>query len=150
MLCIKSIENLTAEEKNEINCLLLTCFEESRLNTYDTFVYYKEKNHIIGFIGLHKNKYKNENSEKYITVLNQICVEQPHRNQGIASYMLDMLSNTIYTNTMHILYVDKNKNTTEMLYNFYKKRGFEEIDNELIQTVNIPYNRDIEYLMIKQ
>ena len=149
MLCIKSIHNLTPEEKDDINALVLSCFDESRLKTYDEAVYYVENNHIIGFIGLHKNKYKIAHSGKNVTVLNQIAVKQQYRNQGIASYMLNILTKTIYTNTTHVLYIDKDKDTAETLYEFYKKRGFEEINDNLVQTLGIPYNQDAEYLMIK-
>jgi ribosomal protein S18 acetylase RimI-like enzyme len=80
-------------------------------------------------------------------VLNQVCVAVDYRNQGIASYMLRMLKE-IYKKTQFILYIDKGEATTDALYNFYQKRGFDEVPPELIKTANIPYDENIEYVMI--
>lgn len=142
MIFIKSINELLNNEKIDINKLINSCFDTNRLNTYDTVIYYKN-DIIVGFIGLEKNKYKN------ITILNQICVKHDYRNQGICSYMLNILKSS-FKSTKYILYIDKFKDNTNILYNFYIKHFFEEINDELIQKLNIPYNKDVEYLMISK
>lgn len=142
MIFIKSINELLNNEKIDINKLINSCFDTNRLNTYDTVIYYKN-DIIVGFIGLEKNKYKN------ITILNQICVKHDYRNQGICSYMLNILKSS-FKSTKYILYIDKFKDNTNILYNFYIKHFFEEINDKLIQKLNIPYNKDVEYLMISK
>jgi ribosomal protein S18 acetylase RimI-like enzyme len=148
MIIIKRLQELTQQETNSIQSLIHSCFHyKSRLHTYDTVLYQTDDDNIIGFIGLHTNKYTHTDTQQDISVLNQVCVAVDYRNQGIASYMLRMLKE-IYKKTQFILYIDKGEATTDALYNFYQKRGFDEVPPELIKTANIPYDENIEYVMI--
>ncbi len=54
----------------------------------------------------------------------------------------------LYFYIPQILYIDKNKDTTNYLFNFYSKNGFKEID--YLKTLNLTYDKEIEYLMIKE
>jgi GNAT superfamily N-acetyltransferase len=147
MISIKKLNELTQKEIIEINNLISICFATNRLKTYNIIIYYKNiiDDNIIGFIGLQNNKYKYINKD--IIILNQLCVKYEYRNRGIATYILNFLKN-IYENIIYILYIDKNKNNTKILYNFYIKNGFQEINNKILKKININYDKKIEYLMI--
>lgn len=49
----KRLNEITIQESDEINELILSSFQNSRINHYDNLVYYKYKNRIIGFAGLY-------------------------------------------------------------------------------------------------
>lgn len=128
---------LKEQEKNNINNLLLSCFLNSRLETYDEVIYYQIKDDIIGFLGL--NNYDN------YSVVNQLCVNYNYRNKGIASLLLKYLDNKLTTDI--ILFIDKNKENTEKLYNFYLNKGFIEADEDQYYNIDA---KQIEYKMIKK
>lgn len=130
---IRNVAKLTIEEKQEINNLILTNFLTSRLISYETIVYYSSDNLIIGFIGIY-------NINGFIC-LNQICTHIHYRNKGIASSLIKYISE-VYKNDL-LIYIDKHKNTTDYLYNFYSKIGFKEVDYLI-------YDKNKEYLMIKE
>lgn len=134
----KRINEITIQESDEINELILSSFQNSRINHYDNLVYYKYKNRIIGFAGLYF-------MDKYLSI-NQLCVHKDFRNQGIATQLLEFIEK-LYKYISMILYIDKNKNNTDYLYKFYTQRGFKEID--YLKTFNLTYNKDDEYLLIK-
>lgn len=134
----KRINEITIQESDEINELILSSFQNSRINHYDNLVYYKYKNRIIGFAGLYF-------MDKYLSI-NQLCVHKDFRNQGIATKLLEFIEK-LYKYISMILYIDKNKNNTDYLYKFYTQRGFKEID--YLKTFNLTYNKDDEYLLIK-
>jgi ribosomal protein S18 acetylase RimI-like enzyme len=121
----------------KINNLILQNFKTSRLETYETLIYKMIDNEVVGFMGLHKyhdNDNDNDNDNDYISI-NQLCVDINYRNQGIATQLLNSLSD----NEKYILFIDKNKNNDHLkLIEFYKKRGF------IISSEN-----DIEIKMIK-
>jgi ribosomal protein S18 acetylase RimI-like enzyme len=149
MIHTKTTDSLSLLERIQMNDLIHSCFHhKSRLDTYDTVLYFKDNESITGFIGLHTNKYKHIDTHQDITVLNQICVKKNYRNKGIASNMIRSLDN-IYENTRFLLYVDKGEDDTEHLHAFYQKRGFCDVDLKLIESAEIPYNSTIEYAMIK-
>jgi hypothetical protein len=114
MIVRKKLVELDVEEKEKINYLILSCFSNSRLESYDEIIYYLFEDNIIGFIGLHINI--------DFTFINQLCVNNNYRNKGIATTLLKYVEDSFTTNL--ILYVDKNKNNTENLYNFYLNRGY--------------------------
>jgi len=122
----KRIEDLTLKEKKEINNLILSNFEKSRLNTYEYICYYTDK------------------TNKYLS-LNQLCVNNDYRNGGIATKLISYICEDHIENPI-ILYIDKNKENTEYLYQFYLKRGFKEIS--YLKTFNLTYEKDKEILMI--
>ena len=121
MIVRKKLVELDFEEKEKINYLILSCFSNSRLESYDEIIYYLLEDTIIGFIGLNINI--------DFSFINQLCVNYNYRNKGIATMLLKYAEDSLTTNL--ILYVDKNKNNTENLYNFYKNRGYAEEENEI-------------------
>ena len=118
----------------KINNLILQNFKTSRLETYETLIYKIIDNKVVGFMGLHKY-HDNGNGNDYISI-NQLCVDINYRNQGIATQLLNSLSD----NEKYILFIDKHDNDDShlKLIEFYKKRGF------IISSEN-----DIEIKMIK-
>jgi len=136
MIVRKKLVELDVEEKEKINYLILSCFSNSRLETYDEIIYYLLEKHdnIIGFIGLNINI--------NFSFINQLCINSNYRNKGIATMLLKYAEDSLITNL--ILYIDKNKNNTDKLYNFYVNRGYEE------DKINCSLDKTkIEYKMIK-
>ncbi len=136
---IKRVNELDKKERLDINNLILENFEKSRLKTYETVIYYSYNNNIIAFVGLYF-------INKYLS-LNQLCVHKNYRKNGLATNLLKIIDN-LYFSISQILYIDKNKDTTNYLFNFYSKNGFKEID--YLKTLNLTYDKEIEYLMIKE
>ena len=136
---IKRVDELDKKERLNINNLILENFEKSRLKTYETVIYYSYNNNIIAFVGLYF-------INKYLS-LNQLCVHKNYRKNGLATNLLKIIDN-LYFSISQILYIDKNKDTTNYLFNFYSKNGFKEID--YLKTLNLTYDKEIEYLMIKE
>jgi hypothetical protein len=83
MIIRKKILELKDQEKEKINNLILSCFSNSRLETYDEVIYYQIEDNIIGFLGL----------QIYIdfSIINQLCVISNYRNQGLLLYYLNLL-----------------------------------------------------------
>jgi len=131
MIVRKKLVELDVEEKEKINYLILSCFSNSRLDTYDEIIYYRIDDYIIGFIGLNINVNIN------FSFINQLCVNSNYRNKGIATMLLKYIEDSLSTNL--ILYVDKNKNDTDNLYNFYLRRGYEDLDKTKIEYKMIKY-----------
>jgi ribosomal protein S18 acetylase RimI-like enzyme len=131
MIVRKKLVELDVEEKEKINYLILSCFSNSRLDTYDEIIYYRIDDYIIGFIGLNINVNIN------FSFINQLCVNSNYRNKGIATMLLKYVEDSLSTNL--ILYVDKNKNDTDNLYNFYLRRGYEDLDKTKIEYKMIKY-----------
>ncbi len=123
MIVRKKLLELDVEEKNKINNLILSCFSNSRLESYDEIIYYLLEDNIIGFIGL------DIDIDIDFTFINQLCVNFKYRNKGIATTLLKYVEDSLTTN--FILYVDKNKNNTENLYNFYLNRGYTGEENKI-------------------
>jgi len=136
---IKRVDELDKKERLDINNLILENFEKSRLKTYETIIYYSYNNNIIAFVGLYF-------INKYLS-LNQLCVHKNYRKNGLATNLLKIIDN-LYFSISQILYIDKNKDTTNYLFNFYSKNGFKEID--YLKTLNLTYDKEVEYLMIKE
>lgn len=136
---IKRVNELDKKERLDINNLILENFEKSRLKTYETVIYYSYNNNIIAFVGLYF-------INKYLS-LNQLCVHKNYRKNGLATNLLKIIDN-LYFSISQILYIDKNKDTTNCLFNFYSKNGFKEID--YLKTLNLTYDKEVEYLMIKE
>jgi GNAT superfamily N-acetyltransferase len=133
MFVRKKILELKDQEKEQINNLILSCFSNTRLETYDEVIYSVIEDNIIGFVGL----------QIYIhfSIINQLCVSSNYRNKGIASILLKSVED--YLTTDLILYIDKNQENTTKLYNFYLNRGYKEAD------INCVDKQKIEYKMIK-
>jgi len=136
-LFFKNKKDICEKEKEEINNLILKSFSKSRFKYYDTCVYYKYDNKIIAFAGLYF-------IDKYLSI-NQLCVDKDYRICGIATLLLEFIR-MIYKHIPIILYINKKNKNSEYLFNFYSKRGFKEID--YLQTLNLNYNKDIEYLLV--
>lgn len=140
-ITVKNLNELKADEKREINELILSNFQKSRLNTYENIYYYRDNtdnnNKIIGVVGVYF-------INKYLS-LNQLCIDKDYRRRGLASSLLSYITDK-YKNRSIILYIDKNKEETEYLFNFYLRRGFKEIS--YLKTFNLTYERDKEILMI--
>jgi len=138
-ITVKNLNELKPEEIKEINQLILSNFQKSRLNTYENIYYYTDKNNnkIIGVVGVY---YIN----KYLS-LNQLCIHKDYRKKGLATGLLSHIIDE-YKDSSIILYIDKNKENTEYLFNFYLRRGFKEIS--YLKTFNLTYEREKEILMI--
>ena len=121
MIIKKKLVELDIDDKDKINNLILSCFINSRLESYDEIIYYLFEDNIIGFIGL--------NIDINFININQLCVNNNYRNKGIATKLLKYIEEFSTTNL--ILYVDKNKNNTDKLYNFYLNRGYTAEENEI-------------------
>jgi len=139
-IVLKNKNDLSPILFNNINDFILTYFHNSRINDYKFILYYQDNNSIIGFIGL----YFIDN----FLLLNQLCVHHNFRNKGIASNLLNFIFNH-FNNVYFTLYIDKNKDNTNFLFNFYSKKGFKEINDELLNNSNLTYFKDFEFLMIK-
>ena len=126
--------NLSIDLKNNLNNFILQSFEKSRINDYTYFIYCKNKGNIIGFVGIY---YINN----YLSI-NQLCVHPNHRNKGVATSILNFIKK-IYKSSRLILYIDKNKSSTNYLHDFYLKYGFK----DMIDNNNLPYDEEKEYLM---
>lgn len=126
--------NLSKELKNSLNNFILQSFEKSRIDDYTYFVYCKNNGIIIGFVGLY---YINN----YLSI-NQLCVHPNHRNKGVATSILNFIKR-IYKKSHLILYIDKNKSSTNYLHDFYLKYGFK----DMIDINNLSFDEDNEYLM---
>jgi ribosomal protein S18 acetylase RimI-like enzyme len=126
--------NLSIDLKNNLNNFILQSFEKSRIDDYTYFIYCKNNGIIIGFVGLY---YINN----YLSI-NQLCVHPNHRNKGIDIKILNFIKKT-YKSSRLILYVDKNKSSTNYLHNFYLKYGFK----DMIDNNNLSFDEENEYLM---
>jgi len=136
-MIIVHTNNISFNLKQKLNDFILLSFENSRIDDYQYFIYCKKKEIIIGFVGLY---YINN----YLSI-NQLCVHPNFRKKGIATYIINFIKK-IYKNSYLILYIDKNKKNTEYLLNYYKQRGFKEID--YLETLNLIYDKENEYLLI--
>jgi len=126
--------NLSIDLKNNLNNFILQSFEKSRIDDYTYFVYCKNNGIIIGFVGLY---YINN----YLSI-NQLCVHPNHRNKGVATSILNFIKR-VYKKSHLILYIDKNKSSTNYLHDFYLKNGFK----DMIDINNLSFDEDNEYLM---
>ena len=126
--------NLSIDLKNNLNNFILQSFEKSRIDDYTYFVYCKNNGIIIGFVGLY---YINN----YLSI-NQLCVHPNHRNKGVATSILNFIKR-VYKKSHLILYIDKNKSSTNYLHDFYLKNGFK----DMIDINNLSFDKDNEYLM---
>jgi len=138
MIKIKRKIDLNIKEKLEINKFILHHFSNSRLNNYEYVIYIQnDLLDIIGFIGIY---YINE----YLS-LNQLCIDNNYRNKGYATNLINFILD-LYKEIPIILYIDKNKENTDNLYNFYSKKGFKEIS--YLKNHNLNYDKENEILMI--
>jgi hypothetical protein len=137
MIVKKKLVELDIKEKENINCLILSCFINSRLESYDEIIYYLLEDNIIGFIGL--------NIDNNFININQLCVKYNYRNKGIATKLLQYIEENSTTNL--ILYVDKNKNNTEKLYNFYLNRGYTGEENEIEYKMTLVAHNKYKHLL---
>ena len=130
-------KHLSTSLRLELNHLLFTSFKSSRIEDYETIIYLKIDNLVIAFVGLY---YIND-----CLCINQLCVHPNHRNQGIATNLLNFICYT-FKDTILILYIDKYKSMTSYLYNFYLKNNFQELKEE---NHNLPYDKTKEFLLYK-
>lgn len=125
MITYKLISLMSSDEIKQCNVLINSSFKTNRFSDYKYAIYYIINKEIIGFVGIYDN------------LLNQLCTKLNYRKQGIASKILDkckkLLTLPIY------LYIDKLKDNTEYLLNYYIKQSFK-----------IDIENDVEYRMIYQ
>lgn len=133
-MIIVHTNNISSNLKKILNDFILLSFQYSRLDDYEYFIYCKKKGVIIGFVGLY---YINN-----FLSINQLCVHPNFIKKGIGTYIINFIKK-IYKNSYLILYIDKNKFSTNYLYNFYLKLGFK----DMINYYNLPFNSEKEYLM---
>ena len=125
MIIIKNTCELNENELIACNELIKQNFTSSRINTYEKTILYYSDSIIVGFLGISHDNY-----------LNQLCIDNNYRNRGYATKLIkmatDILKGTIY------LFVDKNKENTDLLLTFYEKQGF-----------ILEYDNEAEYKMFK-
>lgn len=125
MITYKLISHMSNDEITQCNKLINSSFKTNRFSDYKYAIFYKIDKEIIGFVGIYDN------------LLNQLCTNLNYRKQGIATKILNeckkLLTLPIY------LYIDKLKNNTEYLLNYYIKQSFK-----------IDIENDVEYRMIYQ
>lgn len=115
MISHKLISNLDKEQIIQCNNLINRSFKTNRFKDYKYAVIYTENDMIIGFVGIYDN------------LLNQLCTSLEYRKRGIATKIIDICKKNL--NLPIYLYIDKLKENTEYLLNFYKKNNFT-IDEE--------------------
>lgn len=123
MIVYKKICNSNSVEINACKNLINKCFPENRFDDYEDIIVCYYNGEIIGFVGIYDN------------LLNQLCVAKEYRYKGIATKMMKV-SKKVLPSPFY-LYVDKNKEKTKYLLNFYLSRGFR-IDSQ----------NDVEYKMV--
>ena len=127
MILFKQFENIDYNLYQKLDKFILNNFDNSRLYTYEYIIYFTNDNdndndnnndneEIIGFIGLQMIKFN--------IIINQLCVDINHRNKGIACKMLDYIEELFDSFNLY-LYIHKLEDMK--LYNFYIKRGFNQI-----------------------
>lgn len=120
MIIFNRITDIDDKLFDKLNNFILLFFPESRLYTYESFIYSIDNNEITGFVGI--NIYGNT------ILLSQLCVNIIKRNQGLATSLLTYIEQNF--NIKYIVLYIRNHidmSITEKLYNFYTKRGFNEI-----------------------
>jgi len=119
----KKKSEANSDEIYACNTLINTCFTENRFDDYKEILICYHIGEIIGFVGIYDN------------LLNQLCVLKEHRNKGVATQILNV-SKKVLPSPFY-LFIDKNKEKTEYLFNFYLSHGF-----------RIYLQNDIEYKMV--
>lgn len=115
MISHKLISNLNNKQIIQCNNLINKSFEKNRFKDYKYAIIYTENDMIIGFVGIYDN------------LLNQLCTSLEYRKRGIATKIIDTCKKIL--NLPIYLYIDKLKENTEYLFNFYSKNNFT-IDEE--------------------
>ena len=115
MITHKLVSNLNNKQIIQCNDLINKSFETNRFNDYKYAVIYTNNDKIIGFVGIYDN------------LLNQLCTSLEYRKRGIATKIIDTCKEIL--NRPFYLYIDKLKENTIHLLNFYNKNKFI-IDNE--------------------
>jgi ribosomal protein S18 acetylase RimI-like enzyme len=110
MISYKLVENMSFNEIQQCNNLINNSFKTNRFNDYVHAIMYIKENQILGFVGI------------YDSLLNQLCTHVEYRKQGIASKLLEACKTLL--NLPIFLFIDKKKDNTEYLVNFYKKNQF--------------------------
>jgi citrate lyase synthetase len=115
MITHKLVSSLNNKQIIQCNDLINKSFETNRFNDYKYAVIYTNNDKIIGFVGIYDN------------LLNQLCTSLEYRKRGIATKIIDTCKEIL--NPPIYLYIDKLKENTIHLLNFYTKNKFI-IDNE--------------------
>lgn len=110
MISYKLVEKMTLNEIQQCNNLINSSFKNNRFNDYVHAIMYVKDNEILGFVGIYDN------------LLNQLCTHVEYRKQGIASKILEACKTLL--NLPFYLFIDKKKEDTEYLVNFYIKNKF--------------------------
>ena len=119
MITNRALGGLAEGEWGQVETLLLSVFGASRLGEFENVVCFWRGEKVVGCVGLNTVRCVGLNNR---LCLNQLCVEEGHRNTGVASSILEFVSRW-YPQDL-ILYVDKHREGTDYLLEFYCARGF--------------------------
>jgi len=116
--------------KNQLTNLLLECFHRVgyAFENYDNVVLVQQDNCVIGLLCVREvvDDVDEEDQCKPICremYVEKLCVLKRFRNLGIATEMLQYVSDELAKTQTQVLHVDKN-DRHEIMCEFYKKRGF--------------------------
>lgn len=127
MIVYKRCSELGPKELNDCKTLINANFAENRFDYFTHVISYTVNNEIVGFIGIYDN------------LLNQLCTKKEYRKKGIASQIL-MVSKKVMKSPIY-LFVDKNKENTSYLINFYISNDFKVFSENEIEYKMIFDNR---------
>ena len=145
MITNRALGGLAEGEWGQVETLLLSVFGASRLGEFENVVCFWRGEKVVGCVGLNTVRCVGLNTVRCVGLntglnrlclnqlcveegqvsrlcLNQLCVEEGHRNRGVASSILEFVSRW-YPQDL-ILYVDKHREGTDYLLEFYCARGF--------------------------
>lgn len=119
MIYFKLLNNLSEKEYKECNDLINANFKNNRINENKNVIIYSHNKKIIGFIGIKDN------------TLNQLCTNIEYRKKGIATKILEIAKKMLKGDL--ILYIDKHKDSTEYLLDFYDNKGFKILEENNVE-----------------
>lgn len=135
-IIIKKVSDyeLTIETIEKIQILLVTCFGKDYPNNrifykqipHFRFLYFDENNELIGHIALDYRAMNLNGKLLFVMGISDVCVAKTHRNKKIGTKLIQAVEKFSEDKRVDFLLL-----ATE-LPKWYKKLGFEVIDNECI------------------
>lgn len=122
MILYQNVRNMCTSDIISCKKLIDSNFSENRFDNCIQTITYRGNNKILGFVGIYDN------------LLNQLCTDKEYRNLGIATQILNVAKQSMKKPIF--LFIDKNKQNTKYLLNFYISNGF-----------YIDYENEVEYKM---